>query len=352
MSGWVWAVSAVLILANALYVAAEFAAVGARHSRIRRLAEDGHRLARRLLPHIEQPAALDRYVGTSQIGITVSSLVLGAYAQATFGSMFAPDLAARFGLTERAATSISATVVLLVLTAVQLVLGELVPKALALQYPTQAAVGTVLPIEWSLAVLRPLLAVLNGTASGVLRIFGVSEQTHRHLHSPEEIDLLISESQDGGLLEPEERQRLKRALNLGLRTARDLMAPLDRLVMLDDNASWDDIVRTAASNRFSRLPVYHGTRDNIVGLVRTKDLIDRYIAEGPRPVERLMRPVARLPESAPADRVLTDLRGRRQHAAVVVDAADRAIGLITIQDVLSELLGLRPAAPEARRPPV
>jgi CBS domain containing-hemolysin-like protein len=331
-----------------LYVAAEFAAVGARHSRIRRLAEDGHRLARRLLPHIEEPASLDRYVGTSQIGITVSSLVLGAYAQATFGSALAPGLA-RFGLTEGTAGSISATIVLLILTAVQLVLGELVPKALALQYPTQAAVGTVLPIEWSLAVLRPLLVVLNGTASAVLRVFGVREQTHRHLHSPEEIDLLISESQDGGLLEPEERQRLKRALNLGLRTARDLMAPLDRLVMLEDTASWDDVVHTAASNRFSRLPVYRGTRDHIVGLVRTKDLIDRYIAEGPRPVERLMRPVARLPESAPADRVLTELRGRRQHAAVVVDASDRAIGLITIQDVLSELLGLRPSAPDARR---
>src|SRR5262245_28451379 len=232
MSVWVWAVVAALIVANALYVAAEFGAVGARRSRIRRMSDDGSTLARWLLPFLESPAGLDRYVGVSQIGITLSSLMLGAYAQATLSVSLAPVLMGWLGLMPTTALSTSAIVVLAGLTAVQLVLGELVPKAIALRRPTQTALATVLPMRWSLVLFRPLIAVLNGSALLLLRAFGVSEPGHRHLHSPEEIDLLIAESRDGGLLEPEEQERLRRALHLGHRTARDLMVPLARVTVL------------------------------------------------------------------------------------------------------------------------
>src|SRR5215210_1121762 len=127
MSLWVWVVVAAFIAANALYVAAEFSGVGVRRSRVRRLSDDGHWLARRLLPHVEDAIALDRYVGASQIGITLSSLMLGAYAQATMGHAFVPLLGRTFDLTPGAALSISALIVLFILTAAQLVLGELVP---------------------------------------------------------------------------------------------------------------------------------------------------------------------------------------------------------------------------------
>jgi CBS domain containing-hemolysin-like protein len=243
--------------------------------------------------------------------------------------------------------SAAAVVVLVVLTAVQLVLGELVPKAIALQYPTETALATVLPMQWSLAVFRPVIKLLNGAALLLLRLFGADDHGHHHLHSPEEIDLLIAESRDGGLLEPEEQQRLRRALQLGLRTARDLLVPLDRLTMVDARATWEDVVATVAASPFSRLPVYRGTRDHIIGLLRVKDLVDRYVVEGPLPLERLMRPVVQVPATLAADRVLALLRERRVHAAVVADATGRALGLITIQDVLTELLGsaARPAVP-------
>lgn len=342
MSAVVWTVITVLIVLNALYVAAEFGAVGVRRSRIRRMTDDGNVFAKQLIPFLESPSALDRYVGVSQIGITLSSLMLGAYAQATVSVALAPLLGRWFDLTLATAVSVSAVSVLVVLTAAQLVLGELVPKALALQYPTETALATVLPMRWSLVVFRPLIGILNGTALWILRVFGASEQAHRHLHSPEEIDLMIAESRDGGLLEPEEQQRLRRALHLGLHTARDLMVSRERLVMLAINASWEDVVRTVSSSPFSRLPVYRDSPDQIAGMLRVKDLVERFVAEGPLPLEKLIRPVANVSADTPADRVITELREHRAHSAMVVDADGRVAGLITMQDVLGELLNQRP----------
>lgn len=339
-----------LILANALYVAAEFGAVGVRRNRVRRLAEDGSVLARWLLPFVETPAALDRYVGASQIGITLSSLMLGAYAQATVSVAFAPLLARWLQLEPSTAWSAATIVVLTVLTATQLVIGELVPKALALQYPTETALATVLPMRWSLWVFRPFLMLLNGSATLILRLFGSRMEGHRHLHSPEEIDLLIAESRDGGLLEPKEQQRLHRALRLSRRTARDLMVPRDKLSALPLTAGWEDVVRIVASSPFSRLPIYRDTLEHIVGMLRVKDLLYRFVTEGPLPLERLMRPILQLPETLTADRVIALLRERRAHLAVVVDVDGRAVGLIAIQDVLGELLGPSAVTAGAGRP--
>jgi magnesium and cobalt exporter, CNNM family len=343
-------VIALLILANALYVAAEFGAVGVRRSRVRRLAEDGNGFARRLLPFVQTPVALDRYVGASQIGITLSSLVLGAYAQATVSVPLAPTFARLFDLEPQTAQSVSTIVVLAVLTATQLVIGELVPKALALQFPTETALATVFPMRASLWLFRPFLALLNGSATLILRLFGSRMEGHRHLHSPEEIELLIAESRDGGLLEPNEQQRLHRALRLSRKTARDLMVPRDRLTALSIDAGWDDLVRTVASSPFSRLPVFRDSIEQIVGTLRVKDLVQRYVREGPLPLDRLIRPIQQLPETLTADRVIALLRERRAHHAVVVDPNGRAVGIITIQDVLGELLGPPAVAAGAGRP--
>jgi CBS domain containing-hemolysin-like protein len=356
MSVGVWIVLAILILANTLYVAAEFGAVGVRRSRVRHLSEEGHWLARRLLPYVDEPSALDRYVGASQLGITVSSLMLGAYAQATLAVPLASALQDTLGLDVSAALSTAAIIILTSLTAVQVVVGELVPKAIALQHPTEAALATVLPMQWSLAIFRPAIAVLNGTATVLLRGLGIKAQAHRHLHSPEEIDLLIAESRDGGLLEPSEQQRLRRALHLNRRTARDLMVPLDRLTMVEIGAGWDQVLSLAVASPYSRLPVYRGSPDRVVGHVRVKDMLLRYLQDGPTSVEAMVRPIARVPSAEPADRVLTLLRDRRAHSAAVIDDQNRTLGLVTIQDLLGELFALRPpvastTSPQLRRRP-
>ena len=334
-------VAAVLILANALYVAAEFAAVSVRRSRLRSLAEEGNRLAQWLVPIVETPAELDRYIAVSQIGITLTSLILGAYAQATFAVQLAPLLAELGGLQQVAAQSVAAVVVLVILTVLQVLIGELVPKTLALQYPTPTALYTVLPMSASSWVFKPFNAFLNGSGLAILRMLGAPHQTHGHIHSPEEIELLIAESRDGGLLEPDEHRRLQRALRLNLRQARQLMVPRRKIEALDVNTPLHSVIDLLVQSPYSRLPVYRDSIDNIVGMLHTKDVV-RWLVIGSEEavsLATLIRPITSVHESVTADRVLRQLRERRSHQALVVDEFGGTAGLLTLEDVLSELVG-------------
>ena len=334
------AITVFLILLTALYVAAEFSAVGARRSRLRRLAEDGNVLAARVLPVIESPQALDRYIAASQVGITLSSLILGAYAQSRLDTRLAPLVARLGGLDADAAHSTSALIVLFVLTVLAMILGELVPKSLALQDPTRMALLTVLPMQWSQRLFAPSIALLNGSGVFLLKLLGVTSTGHRHVHSPEEIELLIAESRDGGLLEPLEQVRLHRALRLGLRTARQLMVPRERLAAVEASTPFEDVLRLVATSPYSRLPVYRGTLDRVIGILHTKDVVFDYIGERPRAsIATLLRPIVRVRETMPADRLLAFMRDRRSHHALVEDDDGRISGLITLEDVVGELLG-------------
>lgn len=341
MSLTVWIVVVLLILANSFYVAAEFGAVGVRRSRVRRLSEDGHAGARQLLPHVEHPGNLTRYVAVSQVGITVSSLVLGAVGQGVAAVAIAPHVSSLTGFEPKAAASAAALIVLLTLTAVQVVLGELMPKSLALQFPTEVALATVLPMRWSLTAFKPFIVLLNGSATGLLRLAGITLSGHRHLHSPDEIALLFAESRDGGLLEPDEQQRLHKALRLSRSTARDLMVPRDRLTMIDVDSPWSDVLQTVSASPFSRLPAYRGSRDRVVGMLRVKDLVRRYVTDGPSAtVAALVRPVVRVPDTLPGDQLIATLREKRAHQAAVIDDAGTIVGFVTIQDVLGKFLGV------------
>jgi len=333
-------VVAALILVNALYVAAEFAAVSVRRSRIDQLAEDGNILAAWLRPIIESPATLDRYIGACQIGITLSSLVLGAYAQATFAVWLMPYFARLGNMQDLAAQSTSTAVVLLTLTVAQVVFAELVPKLLALQYPTQASLYTLIPMLGSLWIYRPFIKFLNGSALLLLRLIGTPYQAHRHIHSPDEIELLIAESRDGGLLEPDEHRRLQRALRLNLRQARQLMVPRRKVSALDMRTPLNEVTGIVAQSPFSRIPVYRESIDNIVGILHTKDLVRWFVSDGATmTLADLIRPVPTVHESVTVDRILHDLRDRRSHQALVVDEFGGTAGLLTLEDVLSELLG-------------
>src|SRR5687768_1691553 len=282
-----------LILINALYVAAEFAAVSVRRSRIQQLADDGNPLAAWLLPVLESPATLDRYIAACQIGITLSSLVLGAYAQATIAVWLTPWFQQLGGLQVLAAQSTSAVVVLFVLTVAQVVFAELIPKSLALQYPTQTSLYTLIPMLGSLWIYHPFINWLNGTGLLLLRLIGAPQQAHRHIHSPEEIELLIADSRDGGLLEPDEHQRLQRALRLNLRQARQLMVPRRRIAAIDIDTPMTEVIGVVAQSPFSRLPVYRDSIDNILGIVHTKDLVRWFVSDVAEvTLENMIRPIA------------------------------------------------------------
>jgi CBS domain containing-hemolysin-like protein len=329
-----------LILLTALFVAAEFAVVGARRSRLRRLAEDGNALAARVLPVLEDPHALDRYIAASQIGITLSSLILGAYAQASIAPRFAPLVQRVGGLDNEAALRTSAVLVLLFLTLLAMIAGELIPKSLALQNPTRTALWTVIPMQWSERVFAWSIDFLNGSGNLVLRLMQIKITGHRHVHSPEEIELLIAESRDGGLLEPQEQLRLHQALRLGLRTARQLMVPRARLAAVEVSTPLSDVLRLVATSPYSRLPVYRETMDEIVGILHTKDVVTNFVDDRQQTsVTTLLRPLARVHDSIPADHLLAYMRDRRIHQALVVGENGRVEGMITLEDVVAELIG-------------
>ncbi len=329
-----------LILLTALFVAAEFAVVGARRSRLRRLAEDGNALAARVLPVLEDPHALDRYIAASQVGITLSSLILGAYAQASIAPRVAPFIQRLGGLEAETAQSTSAVIVLLILTTLAMIVGELVPKSIALQDPTRTAMWTVIPMQWSQRAFSWSIDFLNGSGNLLLKLMRVKNTGHRHVHSPDEIELLIAESRDGGLLEPQEQVRLHQALRLGLRTARELMVPRARLASVDVSTPFADVLRLVATSPYSRLPVYRASPDDIIGILHTKDVVTGFINERAQTsLMSLLRPLARVHGSIPADHLLAYMRDKRIHQVLVVGEGGQIEGLITLEDVVAELIG-------------
>ncbi len=329
-----------LIVINALYVAAEFAAVGVRKSRIRQMAEEGSSLAKLFLPWLVDPHKLDQYIAACQIGITLSSLILGAYGQEALAGPLAGIIVQWGGVQEVAAYSAASLSVLIFLTTLQVILGELVPKSIALQYSTQAALLSLFPMRWSLTVFSWLIAILNGSALIILKIFGVKYGVHRHVHSPEEIEMLITESRDGGVLEADEHQRLQRALQLGKRPAHQLMVPRRYMSGIDVELPMDQVMKQIAESPYSHLPVYRGSMDNVIGIVHVKEVAIHYIEKGTiGSITEIMRPLMSVPENVTADALLNLLRQRRSHQAMVVDEFGGTEGLVTLEDVLTEMLG-------------
>jgi putative hemolysin len=336
----VWLVVTVLIGINALYVAAEFAAVSVRTSRIQHLAAAGSLLARRLLPSIRDAYALDRYIAACQIGITVSSLVLGAYGQTTLAEMLTPWFVRWGRMQVVAAESAAAVVVLLGLTGLQMILGELVPKSLALQYPTRVALWTVLPMQVSLRLMAWFIKVLNGSGVLVLRLFRFEHAGHRHIHSPEELELLIAESREGGLLKPDEHERLRRALRLGLLPAAEIMVPRVRIEALEVDTPAAGILTVIGASPYTRLPVYRHTIDDIIGLVHAKDIAQAVAVDaGQVTLSTLLRPVLLVPETLTVDQLLVRMRQEQRQMAIVLDEFGGTAGLVTIEDILEEVMG-------------
>ncbi|MBE7469725.1 MAG: HlyC/CorC family transporter [Anaerolineae bacterium] len=328
-----------MVLANALYVAAEFATVSARRTRISQMAGSGHQLAKQLLPIMEDRKALDDYVATCQIGITVSSLVLGAYGQGTVAEALAPVLVNLGNLAEPIAFSISTTGVLIFLTIFQVVLGELFPKSVAIQYPEALALGVVIPMKWSLIIFRPLIWLFNGSSNFLLKLLGTRRvEEHAHAYSPAEIELLVTESHEGGLLDAEEQQMLRNAFRLRELTARQVMVPRTRLVAAPVESSVSYLLDLICREGYTRIPLYQGKIDNIVGFVHLKDLFQRHV-QGQQSIQDIVREVIYVPESLAAADVWEALNKNHQYIAIVFDEYGGTAGLITFEDLIEEVFG-------------
>ncbi len=318
------------------------------------MAGSGNRFAKMLLPIVEDSRSLDRYVAACQLGITSSSLILGSFGQnviatrliepiALFLDWIAPRLGG-LGITSHSvstaiATTIAVTGVLLVLTLLQVVMGELFPKSVALQYPERLAFLTVFPIKWSSFIFWPLIWFFNGSGNIILRLLGIDvHQDHGHIHSPEEIEILVTESHEGGLLDDEERQMLRNAFRMRDLTARQVMVHRTKIVAAPVDSSVEELLNLALAVGHTRIPLIQDTIDHIIGFVHIKDLFKLHIANNANLAE-ILRDVVHIPETLAIIDVWETLNNKRQYMAVVFDEYGGTAGLITFEDLIEEIFG-------------
>lgn len=333
---------ALMIGFNALYVAGEFAAVSARRPRIIQAATEGNRFAQALRPIVENPHRLDNYIAASQVGITLSSVVLGIYGQQQIAPLIEPVFGELPVISDGAAAAgITATLVLIFLTILQVILGELVPKSVALRYPERVAFATVLPMRWSAEwILRPLIIVLNGSGTLLLRLFGAThEGGHKHVHSPEEIKYLIEQSVVGGVLDAEEHRLLDNVFRFGEMKIGEIVVPRTRMVTVSADLPLDDILKIVAESDFTRVPIHENDIDHIIGFVHLKDVFQHSVAKDIQSVRECMREVTYVPETTPVDEVWDTLNREEHYLAIVFDEYGGTLGMVTREDLIEELFG-------------
>lgn len=324
---------AVMLAFNALYVAAEFATVGSRSSRIQATAQDGNRSAAKLLKIVRDPVALDNYVAACQIGITLSSLVAGALGQARLTPLFEP----LFG---SAGQAVAIVITLLIITSLQVILGELLPKTAALRYPERLAIGTLRPMQVSQVLFRPLVKLFNGSAFAIMRALRLkTDHSHAHVHSPGELAALFDESAAGGLIDAAERDMVAGVLNVDHRLVREIMTPRRRMV----GVRADDAVETALDRVIetphTRFPVWGDAPDDVTGIVHLRSLYLGSQAEPSASVASLARPVLEVAETLSVPELWGRLQESEQHCALVINEYGGVAGLVTLEDAIEEIFG-------------
>jgi len=327
-----------LVAGNAFFVAAEFAFVKVRATRIEEMATiglPGSALAREVVSH------LDEYLSLFQLGITMVSLGLGWVGEQAFAGLIEPGLTAAFGdaLGAAAAHSLALAFAFATITVLHIVLGELVPKSVAIRKPGSIARFAALPIKIFRRVFYPALWLLNGAASGVLRLLGV-RQMREPAFSEAELRILFAESIRMGVITPSEAEIMDRATRFADRTARDVMVPLERVVIWSLDRSVDANLEVARAEKHTRYPVYDPGASDLVGLINLKALALMSEEDLAKVREAdIIKELLRVPEDRRIDAVLREMRRRRMHMAAVVDRRGKAIGILTMEDIIEEIFG-------------
>jgi CBS domain containing-hemolysin-like protein len=329
-----------LVLLNGVFVAAEFAIVGASRAEIEQAVRRGSRVAGRVKRILENPREQDRFIATAQLGITAASLGLGMYGEHVIAHWIA-GLLEGWGVGRWIAAHTLATILsVAILTYLHIVVGEMVPKALALQHAGPTALRVTPPMQTFQLIGYPLVLALNGIGNGLLRLAGIdraagSTEAYR---TPEEIAFIVRESRAGGLLRSQAANVLEELLELGELTAADVMLPRVHVTGIPADASDDDVAELFRSAPHARYPVYEDNLDRIVGMVHVKDLLRSRVRGEPfGDVPR--RPVAFLPLNASADDILAAMRQTRSQLVVVMDEHGGTAGIITLEDLFEEVVG-------------
>jgi CBS domain containing-hemolysin-like protein len=328
-----------LIFLNALFVAAEFALVGVSVASIERLAAQGHGTARLVRRILREPRRQDRYIATAQLGITGASLGLGMYGEHVLAEwlLHAFEL---FGVSNLIAVhGVASALAIVILTYFHIVLGEMVPKSLALLSAERTALWITPPIRWIQFLLFPLVIGLNAIGNGILRLMGIKREFSKsHYHTPEELEYLVRESEAGGLMRAEAGKVMRGLFEFGELTAGEIMVPRVRVLGLPIDAAAEQIAVVVRSSRHTRYPVYRGDLDHIVGVIHIKDIL-RLALAGKSLQENGIRQVPYVPETAELDTVLTTMRQSHVQMAVVMDEHGGTAGIITLEDIFEEVVG-------------
>lgn len=327
-----------LVAANAFFVAAEFALVAVRRSRIDQLAAEGNRSAA-----VVQQAlgSLDRYISGTQLGITLASLALGwigepAIAVLVDAGLEAVGIAVPAGVAHSGAAII---VAFTVVTFLHIVFGELMPKSVALLTPESVSLWVTRPLIVFSNVMSPFINLLNGTANRLLRLVGFEPASEgAHVHSPEELRLLVMQARAHGTLDESDSAMLAGVFDFHNKKAWDVMRPRTEIAAIPHDADEATLRQILRTERYSRYPVYRETLDDIIGVLLAKDVwLDD--SEGPFELSEHLREPLFVPATRAAERVLEDLRRTRAHLAVVLDEYGGTAGIVTLEDLVEEVVG-------------
>jgi putative hemolysin len=327
-----------LVLGNGFFVAAEFSLVTVRKTRIDQLIAEGSATARVVRRALRDP---DSYIAATQLGITMTSLGLGWIGEPALAHVIEPAFAA---LGDRIAVatshSIAFAIAFAIITALHIVLGELAPKTVALQHPERTSLIIARPTELFMKVFWPFIRLLNGMGRAVVQAFGLRAPSgHSLVHSEEELKMLVTASQEAGVIEEDEEQMLHRVFGFADLTAGQVMVPRTEMVAVAEDASMDAVLQAVARGGHDRYPVYRKDLDNIVGVLHLTDLLAVVARSGPVDVAALARDAYTVPETMPADTLLGEMRAHNTPLAIVIDEYGGTAGLVTFAGLMERIVG-------------
>jgi len=326
-----------LILVNGYFSASEFALISLRKSRVRHLVKSGDRAARRVQGLQEEP---ERFLATVQIGVTLVGTLASALGGVIAIERIKPLLQdIPIELISRAAEPIAVGLVVSIITYVTLVAGELVPKSIAIRFAEQIAFFTAVPIDALSRLFRPVLRVLTVSNNSILRLFNIPPEQEPVLVSEDEVKYLIREGRKTGVFEPSEEDLIHSVFKFTDTVVREVMVPRTEIVGIVAGTGLEAILRTMNEKGYSRLPVYAGTIDNIIGIVYLKDILSLHMQDQPFVLEEVLRKPYVVPPNKKVSVLLKEMRERRIHLALIGDEYGGIDGLVTMEDLIEEIVG-------------
>ncbi len=327
-----------LLFSNGFFVASEFAMVKVRKTRIEQLVNEGNHNAKIALEAIKD---LDKFIAAVQLGVTISSIGLGWVGEGTLARIIEPIFVFLPGISQNIAThTVSVSASFALITFMHVVIGELIPKSIALEYPEQTSLVIARPMQWISFLFTPFIWMLNGFGNSILNLFHVP---HKHksslVHSTEELNMLVDASYNGGVLNETEKNILHNAFKFSDLTAKQVMVPRTDMVCIPNDMSIEELSKLAAENQYTRYPVYDEDIDHITGLIHVKDLFSLSINDEVCPLKMLEREIMLVPETITMDKLVLEFKRRKSQMAIVVDEFGGTSGLITVEDVLEEIFG-------------